>query len=120
MVWHPEGLLPLPAGAPPLPAGIRQRLLRPPAQRGPGGGRGPARPRAAAKDRPHVPQEDGRGDHAEPREVLCAAAQTLHRHARLEAAGGQPGAPAHGARAAEGAVFALFFFSINLLPLRIR
>lgn len=44
VVWHPQGLLPLPPGAPPLPARVRQRLLRPPAQRGPRGGGGPARP----------------------------------------------------------------------------
>jgi len=83
VVRHPQGLLPLPVGAPPLPPRVRQRVLRPPAQRGPRGGRGHARARAAAEDRPHVPQEDRRGDHAEPREILCPAPETLHRHARL-------------------------------------
>lgn len=89
VVWHPQGLLPLPVGAPPLPAGVRQRLLRPPAQRRPRSGRRSSRSRAASQDRSHVPQEDWRGDHSEPGEVLRPAAQTLHRHAGLNTPGAE-------------------------------
>lgn len=83
VVRHPQRLLPLSAGVASLPERVRQRLLWSPAQWRPRGGRGSASTRTPTKDSPHVPQEDRRGDHAEPREILCPAAQTVHRPARL-------------------------------------